>query len=180
MTRDLGKDLIRELTGFVHRRVTPPEDADDLVQEILLKVLDSSGPNSSEKFPQWFFTVAKNKIIDHYRKQANRFKTVDVETQTLAQEDATENETSAFHIAIKSLMSGLSERDQQALRAVDLKGLSQKAFAERENLSYPTAKSRVQRARKRLKDALEDCCRIELDRRGNPIGMTSKKNPACC
>jgi len=45
-----------------------------------------------------------------------------------------------------------------------------KELAARLGWSLTGAKSRVQRARRKLKDALTDCCDVEMDRRGHAIG----------
>ena len=67
-------------------------------------------------------------------------------------------------------------RTARALRLVDSEGPGQKGLAARLGLSITGAKSRVQRARRRLKEVLPDCCDIERDRRGNAIGYTPRVN----
>ena len=57
-------------------------------------------------------------------------------------------------------------------------GMSQKEYAESINLSYTATKSRVQRARKKLKDLFVECCAIETDRYGNII--SEKKEDCNC
>ena len=49
---------------------------------------------------------------------------------------------------------------------MELEGLTQQTAAKRMGLSLSGMKSRVQRGRARLKQMLDDCCLIELDRRG--------------
>jgi len=48
-------------------------------------------------------------------------------------------------------------------------GLSQKEISEKENLSLSCVKSRIQRGRIKLKNALIGCCKFETDRRGNVL-----------
>jgi len=48
---------------------------------------------------------------------------------------------------------------------VELEGLTHQAAAKRLGLSVSGMKSRVQRGRKQLKQMLQDCCLIQLDRR---------------
>jgi len=74
------------------------------------------------------------------------------------------------------MMALLPEEDREALRLSDLHGLSQKDLASRLGISVTGAKSRVQRARRRLKEAVLDCCHLEMDRRGNPIGYAKKRS----
>ncbi|MEZ5072405.1 MAG: RNA polymerase sigma factor [Bacteroidales bacterium] len=66
--------LIREeqgrLLGFIRQRVKDRDDAEDILQEVLYQLtagfddLRSVGSVSS-----WLFTVARNKITDHFRKK---------------------------------------------------------------------------------------------------------------
>lgn len=61
----------------------------------------------------------------------------------------------------RAMVNSLPERDRQALVLTEYQGLSQKAFGERLGLSFSGAKSRVQRAREKLKEMLLECCHVE-------------------
>jgi RNA polymerase sigma-70 factor (ECF subfamily) len=53
--------------------VNDPHAADDITQDVLLKVqtqLDTMPPE--EKLPSWVFTIARNAVIDYYRARAVR------------------------------------------------------------------------------------------------------------
>lgn len=51
----------------------------------------------------------------------------------------------------------------EALCLTEIAGLSQKAYAEKVGITYSCAKSRVQRARKLLKDMMMRCCHYQFD-----------------
>jgi RNA polymerase sigma-70 factor (ECF subfamily) len=124
------------------------------------------------------FTVARNRIIDFYRERARRRAASD----GLVEAGATGPDVTSVDLsgALEVLMSRLSEQDREALRAVDLEGLSQKQYADSLGLNYVTAKSRVQRARKRLRREFERCCTVVLDRRGAPLECTPRHRSMCC
>ncbi|MBI2734652.1 MAG: hypothetical protein HYX44_15500 [Aquabacterium sp.] len=63
-------------------------------------------------------------------------------------------------------LSGLSEEDRDAITECDLKGMSQEDDAHKLGLSLPGAKSRIQRARKRLRAQLTQSCQVTLDPQG--------------
>ena len=65
----------------------------------------------------------------------------------------------------------LPEKYREALRLVDLQGLSRQLAADRLGLSLSGAKSRVQRARVQLKALYLDCCHVEFDRTGHVLGF---------
>lgn len=55
---------------------------------------------------------------------------------------------------------------REAIMLVELEELTQQAAAGRLGLSLSGMKSRVQRGRKQLRQMLDACCLIQLDRRG--------------
>ena len=64
------------------------------------------------------------------------------------------------------MIERLAESCRQAVTLVDLKGLTQHDAAKRLGLSVSGTMSRVQKGRRQLRDMLETCCVIDLDRRG--------------
>jgi RNA polymerase sigma factor (sigma-70 family) len=58
------------LRSFIRRRVASLEDADDILQDVILRLVDRD--NIGEPIGQvtsWLFTVARNRITDWYRKR---------------------------------------------------------------------------------------------------------------
>jgi len=70
----------------------------------------------------------------------------------------------------------LPQKYAEALLLSDLEGLTQHEVAARLGLSLSGAKSRVQRARRLLREAFLRCCHFEFDRRGHIIDY----GPRCC
>lgn len=61
------------LLNFIRSRVNSLEDAEDILQDVLLQFVNGYGAiESIEKATSWLFTVARHKIIDSYRKQQVR------------------------------------------------------------------------------------------------------------
>ena len=67
----------------------------------------------------------------------------------------------------------------EALLLVDIDGMTQGRAAEELGLSLSGMKSRVQRGRRKLKQALLRCCTIELDRRGGIVDYSRRSNEDC-
>jgi RNA polymerase sigma factor (sigma-70 family) len=60
----------RNLFDFIRRRVRTTEDAEDILQDVLYQLVASySVTEPIEKLTAWLFRVARNKIIDWYRKK---------------------------------------------------------------------------------------------------------------
>jgi len=183
MTDRIGLQLREQLTQYVHKRVSNHSDAEDLLQDILLKVLSNPGPAEADKLLYWVIAIARNQLTDYYRARGRNNRNVSAEEEQMPaadEEDISTGVKEALRGVLGELIGTLSEQDQHALRTVDLNGTSQKDFALGLGVDYTTAKSRVQRARKRLRLALERCCKIELDRRGTPTACNPREADDCC
>lgn len=92
--------------------------------------------------------------------------------------DNTVNEIAS---CIKAMINHLPEKCRQAIISTEFAGLTQKELGEKLGLSLSGAKSRVQRAREKLKAMLLECCHFEFDRLGNILDYRHKENtcPYC-
>ena len=61
------KTMSRRLLGFIKKRVTSTEDAEDILQEVFYQFAGNA--ETITQATSWLFTVAKNKITDSYRKK---------------------------------------------------------------------------------------------------------------
>ena len=71
-------------------------------------------------------------------------------------------------------IAGEAGNGRDALEAIELRGMTQKEAAERAGISLTAMKARVQRARRRLKSALLECCEFVLDARGGVLDCASR------
>ena len=61
------------LFGFIKSKVNNHHDAEDILQNVFIKV--ASGINDlsrKEKLQSWIYTIARNAVVDHYRANANK------------------------------------------------------------------------------------------------------------
>lgn len=165
-----------ELRSFILKRVKDGELADELLQEVLMKVyqfcISTSGVRNLRS---WLFQIAQNTIADHYRKQS---KFADLEE---AAEPELEDENSAFREAagyLLPMLDFLPEEYALPLRLSDIEQLKQADIATRLKLSLPATKSRIQRARQLLKAEFIMCCHLETDHNGNLISFAVKDSCA--
>src|ERR1700744_5997215 len=59
----------RRLLGFIRRRVGNEADAEDILQDVWYQLTMAVDTTPIEEMSGWLFTVARNKIIDRYRKK---------------------------------------------------------------------------------------------------------------
>lgn len=153
------------LLGFVRQRTSNPSLAEDLTQEIWLKVHERLPTlRDSGKLESWLYRIARNTLIDHARSSRPAEELPD----NLAT-DTPEPDLPDLRPVILRFLDQLPTEDREALRLTEYEGLTQKQLAEHLGVSLSGAKSRVQRARARLGRLLDQCCRFEFDRRGRVI-----------
>ena len=59
----------KRLAGFIRRRVNNEADAEDILQDVWYQLTAAVDTGPIEQVNSWLFTVARNKIIDSYRKK---------------------------------------------------------------------------------------------------------------
>ena len=157
------------LRRFVRARVSSPDEADDIVQEVCLRAVSRvETVRDAERVESWLFQIARHAIIDHYRRTRSA---APLPPDLIGVESIDEPPAPDLSRCLPSLLAGMAEPDREALRLTAVEGLKQRELAERLGISYSGAKSRVQRARLRLRELVEACCRPELDRLGGIINI---------
>jgi RNA polymerase sigma-70 factor (ECF subfamily) len=172
-------ELIDDLRRFVRRRVKDVHAAEDLVQDTLLKLaaqLRTKAP--AGPLHAWVLRVARNAIVDHYRASSCGAPTAEDDT-TRDDDAAVAIERAGLLASFRSFVHALPAEQREALLLTEYEGVSQKELADRLGLSPSTIKSRVQRGRKRLEQALRDCCTFEFDRRGHIVDWQRRPGGDC-
>ena len=161
-----------ELRRFLLSRVRDAPLAEDLLQDVFVKAL-SAGPRfcALDNPRAWLFRVTTNRLIDFQRRHK--------EYQAIVDEQPAKSDRAAplssLSGCLPAALNNLSATDREIIERCDLEGLTQIEYAAQKGITLAGAKSRIQRARKRLKNALQIACRIELDEQGNVCCF----DPAC-
>lgn len=171
---DVWRQFGAEIRSFVRRRISDPHRADDLVADILLKVHRNLGTlDDRDRLAPWLFRVARNAIIDEYRRAANSQEVLDPapgdRLAHVADVDDADVVQRELADCLRPLLGHLPPEYRRALELTDLNGVTQASAARREGISVSGMKSRVQRARKQLAELLNRCCALTLDTRGMPM-----------
>lgn len=179
-------ELRQALLGFVQARVRNRDIAEDLVQDILVKATRHvSGVRSPEALPGWLFQIARRRVADHFRgsrateefREEHHGEAVAARGKTEREEDVLRGELAAY---IRSVVADLPPLHREALTAVDFEGVSQVEYARRAGISVTAAKSRVQRARGKVRATIEACCRWETDHYGTVLDVQPRKRACDC
>ena len=173
-TDELWAEFGGPLKRFIARRVRDERDTEDLLQEVFLRAhVAARGIRDPGRVRPWLYRIAANAIADHYRERG--LPDLPLKPDELAEEiPGADNVNSKVARCLVPIIDELPEGYRRALVLADLEGRPQKEVAEELGLSLSGAKSRVQRARKKLKATLLSCCRFDLDRLGNVLDWRPK------
>lgn len=168
------------LYRFIRRRVADEAAAEDLLQDVFLKIHQHGHSlKDTRRLESWMYQITRNLIIDYYRSHRHVLTSLDTtEALDLPEELPDDDLVSELLPCIRAMVLMLPEQDRQALILTEYQGLTQKELGERLGLSLSGAKSRVQRAREKLKQELLACCHFELDRRGHILDYQPRCD--CC
>lgn len=182
----IWREFHEGLLGFVQRRVRSRETAEDILQDVMLRIhRNADGLERAEAIGAWVHAIARNAITDHYRSARVRRELatgsdLDPEAPAGEPEPATADARGELAACITPLLKRLPDSYRDALTLTEIEGLTQAQAAERLGLSLPGMKSRIQRGRRQLKQLLVRCCEIELDARGDVSGYRSRHGPCGC
>jgi RNA polymerase sigma-70 factor (ECF subfamily) len=151
-----------ELRGYLRHRVSDPAAADDVLQDVFVKAMrQGQGFCTLDNPRAWLFQVARNALAD----------TTPLSVEPLAPVDALAG-------CLQRTLGELQADDAVILRACDLEGQTQRAFAQAHGLSLPATKSRLLRARQRLRDRLTQVCQVQFEPDGSVGGHAGRRGDA--
>ena len=172
---NIWNDLHSRLSDFVEKRIFDREMREDCLQEIFIKIYTGlSSLRDNRKLESWIFQIARNTIVD-FNRQTTKCVVVPINKQYPEYEiDGNRNEEIAKSIV--PFIKQLPVKYSNSLMQYEIEGLSQKEISEKENISLSGAKSRIQRGRLKLLEALNECCKFEIDKRGNVLDYCQRQN----
>jgi RNA polymerase sigma-70 factor (ECF subfamily) len=156
------------LRRFVLARVGDPELADDITQDVILRSIAAGALDQVENVPAWLYRSARNAVIDHYRTRRSHHDDSFLERwpEPATQDDLPNDATRELARCLQPMMGAMSPAARDALTRVDLEGQTHQQAADQLGISVSGMKSRVQRARRQLKEQLTSCCRVHTDTTG--------------
>lgn len=169
-----------ELRRYLRNRLQDSSVAEDLLQDTFLKALAAGNHFCTLKNSRaWLFRVARNRLIDYHRSHRPH-ETLDQDLpHTAAAESPVVDDLSQ---CLPRALQELSPADSEVITLCDIEGMSQVEYARLKGLSPAGAKSRIQRARRRLKSHLKTACQVRYDENGSvccftPRSTDSTPNP---
>lgn len=158
-----------EIYGWLLKQSGSPMDADDLLQETFLRAIRQQGKFCAiENARAWLFDVARHLVIDRSRRQRPLLQLPDGLVMQQSEPDAVDSLAGC----LPRVLEKLAQADRDILRCCDLEGMKQADFAAQYGLTLAATKSRLLRARERLRQRLSLDCQVRLDDTGRVCCFT--------
>ncbi len=164
-----------EVLDFLSRRLGDRVVAEDLLQDVFLKAMRQGEGFCELNNPRaWLFRVARNTLTDHLRLSRPSGEVPD----TLPAADAGDRDPiDELDACVARNLASLPPADRAILEACDLDGQTVAAYAAQAGIGLAAAKSRLLRARQRLRESLVRRCQVRFDNSGNICCHTPPSHP---
>lgn len=171
---EIWEEYKSSLLGYIKKRVTDEDDAKDILQDVLLKSYQYCSNGKTVLYlKSWLYKITQNTIIDYYKK-TNKHISFDIDIAETTNENSIIGEASDY---IKILLKLLPDDYAIPLYLSDIEGTDQKIIAQNLGLTLPNTKSRIQRARVKLKERFLECCVVGFGESGEMVSFDIK--PEC-
>lgn len=159
------------LKNFIARKIDNQADAEDILQNVFFKIHQNiSGLKDPDKLLPWVFQTTRRAIIDFYRERKTTVAFSEESLGDFAAVEASEKDIEEEVLQwLEPMVNELPDKYREALLLTDIQGLTQKDLSEKLDISLSGAKSRVQRAREKLRENLLECCHLEFNRAGRIV-----------
>ena len=173
---ELVEPLRKPLFSYIYRMVTLRQDAEDLLQDVLVRVLQSLPSFRGEsRFKTWLFGIATHACMDHLRSKKRWRAEAQLYGQYETEADENQVETlgallhspdfvfeTREHIAFCfSCISRTLEPDEQAaIMLREVLGFSNQEAAKMVEVSEPVFRHRLSAARSRMTGSYEGLCQL--------------------
>src|SRR4030065_1708247 len=138
-----------KLKGFIAKQVRDQSLAEDILQEVFLKIHSNLVNHKNEdKLESWLYQITRHAVIDHWRRQRK-----EEELPEEWEADQNEDENKAIENlapSLKAMILMLPQKYREALILTEYQGLTHRQLADKLGISLAAAKSRVQRGREKL------------------------------
>ncbi len=150
----------RDFLGFLQKRLGDRALAEDILQEAFVRGLDKvTTLENEESATAWFYRILRNAVVDHHRRRATADRKLESFAAELEQHAAPEGEVrGAVCRCVGELAGTLKPEYADALRRVEIDGVTVKDYAAEPGITSNNAAVRVFRAREALRKRASRSC----------------------
>jgi RNA polymerase sigma-70 factor, ECF subfamily len=159
---DFYEELNKKVGDYIRSLTSDKDQIDEVTQEALIKIHNSIDTlQDQEKLTSWLKRIVYTSKLQDISDEL----------------DLDDNEgNQALSDCITTLLKNLPDEQRELLEMVELKGISQTQYANERNIPISTIKSRVQRAKQKLKEQITSNCFLKIDSYGNVVDFQLPKN----
>jgi len=152
----------QDFLRFVRSRISDPELAEDVLQDALLRAVQSSHTlREQDRVVPWFYRILRNAIIDAYRRRdVRQRRTVALDEEFDLPDVISDADDRRLCECFRALIPTLKPEYAEVLEAVELGQESTEAVTQRLGITANNLKVRRHRARQALRERLEQTCRV--------------------
>ncbi|GGG55428.1 sigma-70 family RNA polymerase sigma factor [Bizionia arctica] len=170
-TQTIWNLYAEDVKRFILAQVKDATATDDLLQDTFIKIHTKKETLKDEaKMKAWIFSIARYTVMDYFREHKMPYSESQTETYS---EIETNKHTE--HDCLYGILKQLPKKYRDPLFLADIKGLKQAEVAKELNVSLPTVKSQIQRARKLIAKGYMDCCDLKMNSEGFLVGEIKEK-----
>jgi RNA polymerase sigma-70 factor (ECF subfamily) len=163
-----------EIYELICRKVNHQDYCNDIMQEVYLKILSNIDRiEKADNLSAYVVRMSTNVIADYYRKQS-RLPLIGELTDAGAVDTAQVTEESNDLCCLRPFIDSLPAHYRDVIIQVELQNMKLKDYALKVGITLTNAKTRVQRARQKLKEAILQCCNYQFDGYGNVVSCCKK------
>jgi RNA polymerase sigma-70 factor (ECF subfamily) len=161
-------ETLDRLRAFVAVRVGDPELAADITHDVMVRSIASGSLDRVDNPAAWLYRSARNAVIDHYRTRHAHDPLGDADSwpDPGPTDNVPNDATRELARCLQPMLHQLPAAARDALTRVDVDGQTHHQAADQLGISVSGMKSRVQRARRQLRDQLTSCCAVDFDPAG--------------
>lgn len=152
-----------ELRNFLQHRVNDRHLAEDLLQDVFVKAMrQGSGFCDLDNQRAWLYQVARNALVDYQRLHRETVELPD----DIPHSVETADPVVTLSACVGRVLTELHAEDRDIIEQCDLNGMKQQDYAKAHDLTLAAVKSRLLRARKRMRATLSANCQVQYDEQG--------------
>ena len=188
-TDTIWQEFGDHVRAFLRSKVATDQEAEDLLQEIFLRIHEGlDNLNHEERVQSWVFGITRRVLADYYRSKhrSREQRHPQPLDEASPARDSDHDNISSYpgdhdvHEEVLSwlipMIDQLPEKYRVPLKMADVKGKTQQEVADHLGLSLSGAKSRVQRGRDKLGEVLAACCEVEFGNEGRAVSFRRREN----
>jgi len=158
----------QDVVSYLSQQLNSDDLVQDILQETFLKAMRAGQQSCELDHPKaWLLKVAHNILSNYFRSQK---KDIELDEEMIDSPAAVRLPVDELDQCIARNLPSLSDEDRDILEYCTLNGTRQKDYAQLHSLSVDAVKSRLKRAKQRLREQLVQQCQVNYD----------EQNKVCC